>query len=142
MAAHLSTRTCRQRLASLWLVSSSVVFLVMVVQTFGDKYGGHAEVAWSWFLPTVVPTLSLIVGILVVDARRGQLKEQKVERYFFRVAFGLSAMYLCLVAAVLLGQQLTRYTPFELMKLSSLFLGPFQGITTAALGAFFVKGES
>jgi len=60
----------------------------------------------------------------------------------FRLSFTLSAVYLFVVALTVLLQPFAEATPFEIMKASNLWLGPFQGLVSAALGAFFIRGES
>jgi len=88
-----------------------------------------------------MPTLSLIVGVLVLDVTSGRDAEKKVDSFFFWLAFLLSAVYLVLVATTLFLQPFTGVPLRGLMKLSNLWLGPLQGLVAAALGAFFVKGE-
>jgi len=144
MSEMISTKACRNHLAILWFVGGLVLFVLFVFQSIFGKYGAKAEEAWAWFLPTILPTLSLIIGVLVVDAAAAEEKDKKdkqIGRFIYRVAFGVSTVYLVLVGIVPLVQPFTSLSPFELMKLSGLWLGPVQGLVAAALGVFFVKGE-
>jgi hypothetical protein len=141
MSNQISTEVCRRRLAILWFTTGLVLFIVLVLQSVFDRFGDRVEDAWSWFLPTIVPTLSLIVGVLVLDVTSGRDTEKKVDLFFFWLAFLLSAVYLALVAMTLFLQPFTGVPLLDLMKRSNLWLGPLQGLVTAALGAFFVKGE-
>jgi hypothetical protein len=43
------------------------------------------------------------------------------------------------VFSIVLLQPFSVLSPFELMSQSSLWLGPFQGLVSAAMGAFFIK---
>jgi hypothetical protein len=70
MTRKLSMETSRKRLAVLWFAGAGVVFLTLLAQTLAGRYADKAEQAWGWMLPTVVPTLSLIVGVLAISARR------------------------------------------------------------------------
>ncbi len=137
----ISIVTCRKRLALLWFTGSFVIFILLVAQSLFGKYGEEAEEVWSWFLPTIMPTLSLIAGVFVVDLTISKDLEKKVDRFIFRLAFGLSVVYILLVLSTLLVQPLTRFAPLELMKRSNLWLGPVQGLVAAVLGVFFVKSE-
>lgn len=137
----ISIITCRKRLALLWFSGGFVIFVLLVAQSISGKYGEEASQVWSWFLPTIMPTLSLIVGVLVVDLTGGQDPEKKVDRFIFRLAFGLSLFYLLLVLSTLMVQPFTTFAWTELLKRSNLWLGPIQGLVAAALGAFFVKSE-
>ena len=113
----------------------------MVVQSFGGKYGGRLDDAWGWLLPTIMPTLALIVGVLVVDLGTDAGADKMVDRYLFRLALGLSVVYLFLVTMTFLAQPLTGVPTLDLMQRSNLWLGPLQGLVAATLGAFFLKGE-
>ena len=141
MTTMISTRTCKRRLAILWFVGGLALFLLLVFQSIFGQYVDKVEEAWAWFLPNIMPTLSLIIGVLVLDATAAGGKDKQIERFIFQLAFGLSAVYLALVGLIPLVQPFTDSSPFELMKRSSLWLGPLQGLVLAALGVFFVKGE-
>lgn len=131
---------CKRRLAILWFVAWVGLVLVLVVQSVLGKYGDKVEEAWAWFLPSVMPTLLLIVGVLVVDFR-ANVSDKKVTPFMYRMTFGVSAFYLLLVALVPLLDPFTAMRPLEMMKVSNLWLGPVQGVAAAALGAFFIHGE-
>ena len=141
MSNTISTKKCKRGLATLWLSIGLFLFLIMIVQSLGGKYGEKAEEAWKWFLPTLLPTLLLIVGVLVADATSASKTGRRVDRFVFQIAFGLSLLYLLLVAVTLFYQPFSRQTPLQFMSLSNLWLGPFQGLVAAALGAFFTEAE-
>jgi hypothetical protein len=132
-------RRCKVRLASIWIVGSLCLFAVIIAQSLGGKFGSQVEVVWSWFLPTVMPSLSLVVGVLVADASGKEALLRTVDRFVLRVAESLSIFYLLLVAATFLAQPLTQVPALDLMKRSNLWLGPFQGVVAAALGIFFSR---
>src|SRR3546814_17297315 len=91
-------------LAAIWLVGAGGVFLLLVAQSLLGRYEPAPPEVWGWFLPPVMPTLSLIVGVLVADRRaagKGQaerLAGKPVDELFFRIRPGLSVLYLLLVA--------------------------------------------
>lgn len=133
-------------LAAIWLVGAGGVFLLLVVQSLLGHYEPATQEVWGWFLPTVMPTLSLIVGVLVADSRIARNSDKPVSgptnSLFFRLGAGMSVLYLLLVALSILIQPLLPQTsPLELMHRSSLWLGPLQGLTVATLGVFF-RGQS
>jgi len=142
MKKEISLKTCKKRLAALWFTMGPIIVLLLVViSLLGKKLGDKADEAWGWFLPTVMPTLSLIIGVLVVDATDPQKTEKKVDRFLFWLAFDLSFFYLAIVVLTILIQPFTGSTLLDLMKASNLWLGPVQGLVAAVLGAFFIKGE-
>jgi hypothetical protein len=142
MSKPLSVQTCRKRLAVLWALVGAVLFIVVVIQSMLGRYGDRVEDAWKWFLPTIMPTLSLIVGVLVIDFKSSEKIVKVTDGFLFWVAFCLSAIYLAIVALTFFIQPFTSVPLLELMNRSNLWLGPLQGLTSASLGAFFVKAES
>src|SRR5262249_4969396 len=111
----------------------------LLAQTILGRYGERASEAWSWLLPTIMPTLSLMIGVLVMDALGHGIKIMEIDAFLFKLTFGISSAYLAAVFLIVILQPLSRLSPFDLMGQSNLWLGPFQGLVAAALGAFFVK---
>jgi hypothetical protein len=142
--------------ASIWLGGAGLVFLILVVQSLVGRYGSQSEDAWAWYLPTVMPTLSLIIGVLASDFRiaatatansttsttNADAKVLPVSaRGLLWLGVGLSVFYLLLVAVTILAQPfLQGVSPIELMHRSNLWLGPLQGLTAGVLAAFFRSG--
>ncbi len=136
MNERIGVSICQQRLAIIWFAGTGLVLALLLAQTMLGKYGDQVEKAWSWFLPTVAPTLSLILGAIAYQARQGETTAT-VDRFFFRLSAALSIIYLLLVLASLLMQPLSDMTPLRLLDVSNLWLGPAQGLVGIALGAFF-----
>ena len=139
MRGKVSMETSRRRLAILWFAGGGVVFLTLLAQTLAGRYGERVEQAWGWMLPSVMPTLSLIVAVLVMSSRRRASPKTVVDRFFYRLSWWLSAVYLATVAATLFVQPLTRWAPLDLMERSNLWLGPMQGLVTGSLAVFFFR---
>ena len=144
----MTTESSKWILAAIWLIGAGSVFVLLVAQSLLGHYEPATQDVWGWFLPTVMPTLSLIVGVLVADRRgdggktRGKGADRPIDHLFFRLSAGMSVLYLLLVAlAVLIQPFLPQTAPLELMHRSNLWLGPLQGLTVAALGVFF-RGRS
>lgn len=132
---------CKRRLATLWFGASGALFSILIVQSILGKYGEGAAEAWSWFLPTLVPTLSLIVGVLVMDALKKGVKQRTVGAFLFNLSFWLSGFYLLTLGLTIFLQPFSEMGALELMKVSNLWIAPIQGLVTAAIAAFFVKSE-
>lgn len=141
MSAGLPMVRCKRRLATVWFVLGGVIFLLLVIQTVMGYYGQRATDAWGWFLPNVMPTLSLIVGVLVLDQMGGGVKTRTADAFLYRLALGLSCAYLLLILLSILVQPFAPLPPLELMQQSNLWLGPLQGLVAGALGAFFIKAD-
>ena len=64
----MTTADAKKRLALIWIGFAAGLIVFVFVQTIGGHYE-QPQVAWAWLVPSVVPTVSLIVGVLVSDAR-------------------------------------------------------------------------
>ncbi|HET9068972.1 MAG TPA: hypothetical protein VFN28_10030 [Amaricoccus sp.] len=131
--------TCRYRLAILWLAGFFVLAGLLAIQHALGHYGEDADAAWGWLLPNVVPTLSLMVGVLVAAQRSKPPDRESVDRTFFRLSFLVSLAYLGFLLFTILVQPFATLAPLALMDGSKLYLGPFQGLATGMLAAFFMS---
>lgn len=134
----------RTTLARLWLVGGGVIFLLLVIQSLLHVYGDLTQEAWGWFLPTLMPSLGMIVTVLTYTALDPSMTGSVVRRTFVPIASWLSAMYLGTVVLTILAPPVTAASPEEavaLMRTSNLWLGPLQGLVASALGVLFVSKE-
>lgn len=135
----VSMKKCKKKLAVLWFSGASILLAIFILQTNFGHYGDKAKEAWSWLLPSILPTLSLIIIVLVMDTLGKGVKTENVDRFMFRLSFYLSFAYLSIIFLIILTQPFASMTPLELMNQSNIYLGPFQGLVSASLGAFYVK---
>ena len=133
---------CKRDLAMLWFSSSGIFFFIILCQSILGRYGDRSSEAWSWFLPTIMPPPSLIIGVLVIDAIGKGVNVDEINGFLFKLTFGISFCYLFAVLLVILLQPFSNLSPFAVMSLSSLWLGPFQGLVAAAMSAFFVQSAT
>ena len=131
----------RTWLAAIWLGGCALILLIVVLQSLLGKFGGQTQDAWGWLLPTIMPTLSMIIAVLGYTAMDPNRSESVVRKSFSRIATYLSTLYLVLILMTILVQPLTSVPPQELMNLSNLWLGPFQGLVASALGVLFVSKQ-
>jgi hypothetical protein len=136
----------RAKLAAVWLVGGGLSLVVVVLQSLLGHYGDKTQEAWGWLLPTLMPTLGMIVTVLGYTALEPKALEAVVNPVFFRIALSLSALYLFLVALTVLIQPFVvadgekpGEKAIQLMRLSNLWLGPMQGLVASALGVLFVS---
>ena len=138
----ISLAVAQPRLAVVWFSGGGFILLLVIIQSLMGKYEGKTDEAWSWLLPSIMPTLSLIIGVLVAGAKRENQPEETVTRFVFNLSFWLSLTYLLLVALTILISPFIAKTveeALELMHRSNLWLGPLQGLVGAALGVFFIS---
>ena len=137
----ISRDKAKKYLAVLWFISAAVLFILLYLQTILGHYEQNIDKVWGWFLPNILPTLSLIVGVIVTDALAQTIKTEKIDRFVFLLAFGLSITYLIVVLFTIVLQPMSPLPPLDLMSLANLWLGPFQGLVSASLGAFFIQNQ-
>lgn len=130
---------CKRWLAGIWFTGFGVIFFIVLIQSQLGHYRDEANQVWGWLLPTVMPTLSLITGVLVLDASRHDKRRATTDRFLFLLTAWLSGAYLASVLLVILLQPLSSVSPLQSMAQSNVWLGPFQGLVAAAMGAFFVR---
>ncbi len=134
----IANTQARRWVSLVWFPGAGFLFLIVLLQTIFGKYGEHSADAWGWLLPAVMPTLSLILGVLVSDQLGRSEAREEADRFLFVMVLVLSIFYLLVVSSTLLLAPFAAMSPLELMKASSLWLGPLQGLVCAGLSAFFV----
>ncbi|HEX2493659.1 MAG TPA: hypothetical protein VHK24_07775 [Steroidobacter sp.] len=131
----------RARITRTWLWGAGFTALILVVSSILRGRAEAARDVWSWFLPLVLPTIGLMVGVLGAAAMTRR-KEVFVRKSFVDIALGLSVAYLAMVSATVLLEPLSPLRGAELYGTSNYWLGPLQGLVVAALGYLFTSGES
>ncbi len=138
MTMNTPDENARRKIALVWYGGGGLLFLFVLMQTFFGRYGDQPEKAWTWLLPTIMPTLSLITGVLIAK-KPSENPGQLPDPFLFRLAMILSVFYLLVVFLTLLLQPLSDLSIYELMTKSNLWLAPMQGLVTASLGVFFTQ---
>lgn len=140
----MSLDSVRVKLAVVWLTGGGLVLVILVIQSLLSAYGTLTQEAWGWFLPTLMPTLGMIVTVLTYTALDPLASGSVVRRSFFGIALSLSILYLLLVSLTILIQPFATSSPEQrigLMRTSNLWLGPVQGLVASALGVLFVSKQ-
>jgi hypothetical protein len=139
-AARMALEQARNKLAAVWFVGAGAMILLLVVQSILGKHDQLQEV-WSWFVPNVVPSLSLMLGVIAADALAPGDDVRVVKVAFFRLANGVSFFYIGLLALTMLMEPWSARPGIELFTLSNYWLSPTQGLAVAAVGAVFAMQE-
>jgi hypothetical protein len=135
----ISMDVSQKSLATIWFIGAGFLFFLLLLQTMRGVYGDKASEAWSWLLPTFMPTLLLIVGALVNKARLQNAQDVTVDRFMYIISYYLSIAYFMAVTLTFFLSQFSAQSPLTQLKLSNLYLTPIQGLVSLALGAFFVS---
>lgn len=131
--------TCRAWLTALWVFGALGLGLLLIFAA-RDLSGDAMQKIWAWFLPTVMPTVTLIISVITADAVSGSKRTQTTSSFFFGLTCVVSLVYLIAVAAPILAPAAGgRVSLEEQISRTGLFLGPFQSVVAALIGVFFTQ---
>jgi hypothetical protein len=128
----------QRRLLLIWLLGATPAVVLLLARTFGPN-ADEIERIWAWLLPSVMPTLSLVVGTYAATALTESPDTKSVELLFFRVAATLSVAYLAIVTLAIWLYPLSPQPATKTLERVGLVLGPVQGLVSACLGVFFIS---
>jgi len=131
----------RSSLSQVWFVGSVCPFCILVLQSILGKYSDNLQQAWAWFIPTVVPTLSLMVAVLG-SAALGEDDPRTVRSDFYTLARRLSIGYLVILTATILLEPFSPLEGIKLLTASNYWLAPMQGLVVGAIGVLFTTAKS
>jgi hypothetical protein len=135
----LSLGSAKKWLSGVWFTGFGIPFLILLARTFGTSGDSQTSDMWNWFFPTVLPTVSLILGVLVADWKRQPNLTKPADGSLFGLAFALSVLYLVAVIGTLVMSPGLPGAATDLLKRSHVYLAPVQGLAAASLAAFFRK---
>lgn len=131
----MTVLTAKKRLALVWFAGAAVLFLFVFGLSLNSPSAGAV---WAWFLPTVMPNLSLIVGVWVADTRAGGVPDQPTDPFMYWITAGLSGFYLLLIAGLFLLHPYSAQGLTGWLQSSQLWLAAVQSLASLAMGAFYV----
>lgn len=143
---HLDLVHCQWMLACWWLGIGFGLIVLLIIQTMSNMYAGQHEQAWSWLVPMLVPTFSVIVGGIVHTASSPS-STFTVSREIYQLAKGLSIAYLGLVAITLGAvNYVAMNSPgdgatLRWLSTSRLWLAPLNAPVGIVLGVFFASSQ-
>ncbi|MEQ1511169.1 MAG: hypothetical protein ABL934_00645 [Lysobacteraceae bacterium] len=140
-SARLRLSEARNVISKIWFSGAGVAGLVLAVLSILRGQADVARDTWSWFLPLVLPTLGLIIGVLGAAALTTQ-KETYVRRSYYELAKYLSLAYFLLMLLVIFMEPLSPLKGTALYGVSNYWMSPFQALVTAALGYMFTSGQA
>ena len=140
MSTPLTHDACKARLTLLWFGLSGLLFAFMMLYTIrGVPFGVRTTEVWAWIMPNIMPTLTLIISVLVLDSKGKGLQLPAPSPFLFWLAMVLSVVYLAtLLILVVVPANFTDQPSPDLLRSTGVWLGPLQGLVSGALGGFFV----
>ena len=139
-AAKVPLKFVRTNLAKVWFAGAGFNFAILFLMTLMNRFGDTVRDVYAWFLPTLVPTLSLIITVLGAAALEGD-DRRNVDVFFYQLAWWLSLTYVGCLAATILLQPFSSLRPIDLYSVANFGLGPLQGLVVASIGYIFVSKQ-
>jgi hypothetical protein len=138
----INIRSARRILATCWLLGSALPFTALAYRSMFGQNGATSSTKdmWSWLLPMVVPTCSLMLGVVIADAQN--TVNVSADVFLFFLTLSLSIFYLGMVLFVLVGSAVGQGAVIDTLKGSSIFLGPLQGLAAGCIAAFFQRSKA
>jgi hypothetical protein len=136
----LSLAAARTLITRTWLIGAGFSALILVITSILRGRADAAREVWSWFLPLVLPTLGLMMGVLGAAAMTTR-ENTLLRKSFVDIAFWLSLAYLSILSLTILLEPLSPLRGADLHGMSNYWMGPFQGLVVAALGYLFTSDE-
>ena len=134
--ARIDLDRARRFIAIVWFAGGGLCFGLMILQSIGGRFSGTAQEMWAWFTPTIIPTLSLIIGVLASTASEDDTG-RTVKKFFYHASIGISLAYLIVLLLTMLLEPIAGTHNMDYFKFSNFWLSPMQGLAVAALGALF-----
>src|SRR4051812_20786969 len=100
MNANVKVADVQRHLVWLWGGGFLTALLVMFVLTVAGTFSSSVQEAWAWFLPTLLPTVSVALSAAVLQGQ--QSDRRVVPRFLSQLAKAVSAAYVAVVLATLL----------------------------------------
>jgi hypothetical protein len=142
-AETLLLETAQARLAAVWFIGAAIPFVLLVAQSILGRYQDSVSEVWGWFVPSVGPTLGLILGVMgataLIDVRKAESPQREVKLSFFKLAFWLSIAYLTILTLTLLLEPLSSLHGIKLYNVANYWLGPAQTLVVAAITVLFTS---
>jgi len=134
----------QKKLSLLWFISVGILTILFILFTILHRFDDKASKAWEWLSQTTVPTLTLMIATFTTSMG-AQRTNEKVDRFYFTLAYGVSSFYLlALYLTILLAPIAFSFAHMSIMELleeSKIYLVIMQGVTTYCVGLFFTKKE-
>ena len=141
MDGRLPLTHCQRHLAVLWLVACVALVTILLFQTQVGRFGADYQRAWSWLIPQIFPTLSVIIGGISYGILNQQ-QEFQVDKPPYQMALWFSAAYLLIMLLTLLIEPDHKWmTNIQWLDASKLWFTALNASVNALLGAFFVSSK-
>lgn len=159
----MTLETSRKWLVGIWGVGFVIPLLLIFIQDINGKYGDKGSETLGWLTSLTLPTILLMIGVMVTnpsptadrktiedkpheeltDEEKKELEDSKnneaKEKFVFKLAVGISVVYLFIINMFFFYEPLTTSTPHELMGKYKIYLALFDSALSLVIGSFFAR---
>jgi hypothetical protein len=139
----MKIKTARSMLSFTWVIGGSVLFVIVVIQTFLEVYGDPLR-NWDkgllWIMPLLFPVLGTIIGSWSVGENEVDAFPVASTLVFWMTMF-LSVVYLAILfGGIVIGAVVYKHTHWDyIMRSAGWGLAGFQPLISIALAKFFIE---
>lgn len=137
----ISMLKCQTRLMLVWVIGCVLLLLVAWLQIINGHYGENGTDVWQWLLPSISPTLSLVVGVWTHKVLIKRKDTQKVSKGLYRIVFFASIVYLGFIGAIFAIQPMVARPPLDVIRNSTILTAALQSVMCAFIGIFFTQSS-
>lgn len=144
---NMSIYNGRKWIAIIWIAMIVIIVVIATLITTIGAYSDKPGILWTWLLPNIIPTTSMIVTSLSLDTADNISKYRNsliTNGIIFWICIGLSMVYLTGISVIILIQAATELPSENTdvgLKNASIGLGAIQGLVIASLTKFFISPE-
>lgn len=126
----------RVKITGLWLVSSGLLLLLIVVSAINNPE--NARTSLAWLAPSILPGIGLIVGLWAsVGIKAKEVSTGSSSSMARKLCFYFSLFYFVLLMFSYLSHPFVNMKISEWLELSQLWIALIQAPTLALLGFVF-----
>jgi hypothetical protein len=98
------------------------------------RYRSIEKQAWEWFIPTILPNLSLIISSLYLDKTKSS--NFKIDKFFYVISRALSYFYLLMLLVLIFSYSSEKGNIIEYYKSYNIPITTIQTFVTVSLASF------
>jgi hypothetical protein len=123
----------------IWIGCLLIILPILFLQGIFGRYGNRYSEVISWFLPNILPSLSLLTGGMIITGRNNRNPLAEANRYIILITICTSTLYCLLLFSIVLFAPFSRLSPIALMKQGNYMLAPLQSVVNFFLFTFLYQ---
>lgn len=129
----------RKKMWYLWASISTLVFIILLLLTLTNRFEGNRLYIWGvWFGTIIVSNLLIILSTFVFEEKAGIRDREPISPFLFKIAWGLSFLFLLLPLAAVLVWPLTNIAnPIVTFKQVGVIAYTVEPLMAITLGLLF-----